>query len=98
MAGRPMWASLAMAWRCAGLVASGVASSTASHFFTRNLSRSFIMIDTVPELCGSFAYLYRFWQPAGRNPRRGREMQHTHGLRLIHYADTAVFQVQLGKS
>ena len=55
------------------------------------------MIGTVHELCGRFAYLYRFWQPAGRNPMLVREMRHTHDIRLIYQADTAVFQVQLGK-
>src|SRR5262245_44191264 len=97
MAGRPICASLVMACRCAGPGESGVASSTVSHFFTRNWSRSFIMIGTMHELYRSFAYLYHFWQPAGHNPLLGCEMRHTHDIRLIHQADTTVFQVQLGE-
>ena len=41
------------------------------------------MIGTVYELCGSFAYLHRLWQPARLHLIRGREMRHTHDIRLI---------------
>ena len=66
-------------------------------FFDAKFVQEFHMSGTMYELCGGFAYLHRLWQPACLTPRLGREMRHTHNIRLIYQADTTIFQAQLGK-